>query len=141
MAVTPADVGVEVGIPTPTSDQTAQWQSWIDQAYYLIERRYGAGYTTPTEADADYVVLKVVAAQANPSNYATQVDVQVDDARVSRRFATTTGRRTLDDWWDFLDPDPVDTNGGAFTITPYGEPDVAYADSHYGWRTALATDV
>ena len=137
MAVTPAQVGVEVGIPTPTSEQQTQWQSWIDQAYYLIERRYGEGYTTPSVADVDYVVLKVVAAQVDPARYATQVDVQVDDARISRRFATTTGRRTLDDWWDFLDPDPVDTNGGAFTIDPTGEADSYCVDTR-NWRTSAS---
>jgi hypothetical protein len=138
MAVTPEQVGVEIGVPTPSDSQTAQWQTWIDQAYYLIERRYGADYSNPSTADADYVVLMVVAAHARHPDNSTQVDVSVDDASMSRRYTTSAGRVTLDDWWDFLDPDP--TTGGAFTITPYGEPDVAYADVAFDWRAALATD-
>jgi hypothetical protein len=141
MAVTPAQVGVEVGIPTPTADQETQWQSWLDQTYYLIERRYGAGYTTPTEADADYVVLQVVASRVRNVDFATQVDVAVDDGRISRRYSTDGGRTTLDDWWDFLDPELVDTTGGAFTISPTGEADVAYSDSLRNWRDVYNPDV
>jgi hypothetical protein len=50
MAVTPAAGGRRDRRPHPFVDaQTAQWQTWIDQAYYLIERRYGADYTTPVD--------------------------------------------------------------------------------------------
>lgn len=135
MAVTPAQVGVEIGIPTPTSEQTAQWQSWIDQAYYLIERRYGVGYTSPTSADADYVVLMVVSEHAKHPDGSTRVAVAVDDASVSKEYSTSAGRVTLDDWWDFLDD--TDATSGAFTISPTGSADTCWTDTQ-NWRVAPA---
>lgn len=140
MSVTPEEVGIEIGIPTPSAEQLIQWQSWIEQAYYLIERRYGAGYSVPSAADADYVVLMVVSAHARHPDGSTRTDVQVDDARISKQFTTSYGRVTLDDWWDFLDPETV-AAGGAFTIRAAGEADVTYSDSRADWRDALVTDV
>lgn len=131
MAVTPNDVAVELGRPTPTSDQSAQWASWISQALFLIGNRLG-DVSMLDPAAVDYVVLQAVAAHVrNPEN-ATQVDVSVDDGSVSKRYASSFGRVTiLDEWWDLLTPDG---NGysGAFTIAPFGAVD-RLGDGPTGW--------
>lgn len=134
MSVTPDDVAVEIGRPTPLSPaDEARFQSWIDQALYLIGKRYTVD--SLDAADVDYVVLMAVAAHArNPEN-STQVDVSVDDASVSKRYSTSVGRVSIwDDLWDLLDPDVSDD--GAFTISPFGATD-RLGDLSYGdqaWR-------
>jgi len=130
MTVTPNDVAVEVGRPTPLSAaDEARIQSWIDQALYLIGKRYTVA--SLDTADVDYVVLMAVAAHArNPEN-STQVDVSVDDASVSKRYSTSVGRVSIwDDLWDLLDP--AVSNDGAFTISPFGAPDRC-GDGPRGW--------
>jgi hypothetical protein len=67
-------------------------------------------------------VLQAVAAHIRNPDDATQVDVAVDDGRVSKRYASGTGRVTIiDEWWDMLTPDGSGFQG-AFTISPYGAP-------------------
>lgn len=130
MAVTPNDIAVELGRPTPTSEQSAQWASWIAQARFLIGARLGSVDGLDAET-VDYVVLQAVAAHVrNPEN-ATQVDVSVDDASVSRRYQSGAGRVTiLDEWWDLLAP--AGGSSGAFTISPFGVPD-RFGDGPTGW--------
>jgi hypothetical protein len=120
--VIPADIAVELGRPSLSSAEVDQWQSWIDQARYLIGKRLG-NVAALDQADVDYVVLQAVAAHVRNPEDATQVDVAVDDGRVSKRYATGTGRVTIiDEWWDLLTPDGSGAVG-AFTISPYGAPD------------------
>ena len=52
------------------------------------------------------------------------MDVAVDDARVSRRYESSTGQITiLPQWWDLLTPVDAASSDGAFTVTPYYEAD------------------
>ena len=130
MSVTPENVAVEIGRPTPLSSvDDARFQSWIDQALYLIGKRYPID--SLDSADVDYVVLMAAAAHArNPEN-STQVDVSVDDASVSKRYSSSLGRVSIwDDLWDLLDP--AVSNDGAFTISPFGAPD-RRGDGAWGW--------
>lgn len=131
MTTTTANVGVELGVASPTTLQTQQWQSWIDQATYLIEKRLGDISLLPA-ADVDYVVLQSVVAHArNPEN-STQVDIAVDDGRVSRRYSSGTGRVVIpDDLWGLLDPDMANESGVGSTQL-YGEPDPAPYDPWIG---------
>jgi hypothetical protein len=126
MSVLPADVAVELGVAAPTDLQDAQWQSWIGQAMYLIGKRLDIATLDPK--DVDYVVLRAVVEHAqNPQN-ATQVDVSVDDGRVSKRYASGSGAVSISDaLWSLLDPDFG--TSGAFTIQSYGEPDPSPIES------------
>lgn len=119
---TPADIAVELGRPAPDAVQAEQWQRWIDEARYLIGKRLG-DITALDPADVDYVTLKAVAQHAKQPDNATQVDVAVDDARVSRRYSSGSGRVTiLDEWWYLLDPD-LTTTSSVGSTQMYGEPD------------------
>lgn len=125
MAVTPADVAVELGRTAPLDAGTqAQWQSWIDRAERLIHRRAESLSVDPATLDSqtvDDVVLLAVAEHArNPEGYDT-VDLSIDDARESRRFKNATGRITInDEWWGWLFPG---IGSGAFSTQTYGAPD------------------
>lgn len=83
------------------------------------------------QADLDYVVKHAVAEHVRHPDDATQVEVRVDDGSTSRRYTSGSGRVTiLDEWWDMLGL--LSTDAGAFTITPYGEPDPAPYDQWVG---------
>ena len=122
--ITPADIAVELGRPTPDTTTTAQWQSWIDEALYLIEKRTPVGMTL-NQADLNYVVKHAVAEHIRHPDDATQVDVSVDDGSVSRRYQSGNGRVTIrDEWWDMLGL--LSTDAGAFSVTPFFEPDTSF---------------
>jgi len=124
MPVTPEDIAVELGVAAPSSSQTTQWSSWIDQAVYLIGKRLG-DVAQLDQADVDYVVLQAVAAHVRNPDSATQVDVRIDDAATSRRYSSSAGRvEILPEWWALLSPEPTNL-GGAYSVplgTPFGLP-------------------
>lgn len=127
--VTPADIAIELGRPSPSTDQAEQWQRWIDETRYLIGKRLG-DITLLDEADVNYVVLHAVAEHAQQPDNATQVDVAVDDASVSRRYTSGNGRVTIrDEWWHLLDPDL--TISGVGSTQMYGEPDSLESDLNW----------
>jgi len=131
MAVSVSDVATALGRPIPAGVESAQWGMWIEDANLLIGRRLG-DVSALDQGVVDYVVREAVVAQVrNPEN-ATQVDVAVDDARMSKRYQSGAGRVTiLDEWWDLLTPDGGGS-AGAFTISPFGAPDRA-GDGVRGW--------
>jgi hypothetical protein len=126
MAVTPDVIAVALGRPLPATDSVSwqQWSMWIDDALFLIGRRLG----DPTLLDQgalDYVVREAVKAMVLRPDDATQVDIAVDDARVSKRYTSGSGRVTiLNEWWDLLSP--ASATSGAFSVRPYGAPDVVF---------------
>lgn len=129
MAVTPNDVAVELGRPTPAegSVEFAQWTRWIARARLLIEARLG-DLTVLDQDVLDEVVLLAVAAHAKNPDSATQVDVRIDDAATSRRYTSSSGAiEILDAWWALLDPDLADSSGVGSTQM-FGEPDVPAYD-------------
>lgn len=120
MAVTPADVAVELGRSTPTPSETDRYQSWIDQALYLIEKRLG-DVSLLDAADVDYVVLMAVAEHARNPESATQVSISVDDGSVSKSYTSGSDRVTIwDDLWAMLLPQGG-VLGGAYSV-PLGSP-------------------
>ena len=122
MTVTPIDIAVELGRSTTSETEDQQWALWIQEALYLIGKRLG-DVALLDQADVDYVVRKAVAAHVRQPDNATQVDVAVDDARVSRRYSSSTGRVTiLDEWWALLDPD-LTTASSVGSTQMFGEPD------------------
>ena len=123
MSVTPSDIAVELGVAAPTPAQEAQWQSWIDRALYLIGKRLTVADLDP--ADVDYVVMQAVIAHARNPESSTQVDVAIDDGRISKRYSSGPGGvLILPEWWVLLDPDLADSSGVGSTQM-YGEPDVS----------------
>lgn len=119
-AVTPAEVGTEIGVANPSSTQTAQWQSWIDQAVYLIGKRVSLDVVA--QDDLDYVVLQSVARHARHPEDSTQVSVAVDDATVQRSYKSGVGRVVIpDEFWALLDPTIAETGAGSTQM--FGEPD------------------
>lgn len=128
--ITPDDIAVELGRPAPDTVQAEQWKRWIDEALYLIRKRLG-DVSLLDQADVDYVVLHAVAEHVRQPDNATQVDVAVDDARVSRRYASGQGRVTITDaWWALLDPD-LTTASGVGSTQMFGEPDTAVSDLNW----------
>ena len=128
MSVTPSDIAVELGVAAPTPAQEAQWQSWIDRALYLIGKRLTVADLDP--ADVDHVVLQAVIAHARNPESSTQVDVAIDDGRISKRYSSGPGGVfILPEWWVLLDPQLADSSGVGSTQM-YGEPDtVAWPES------------
>ena len=123
MSVTPSNIAVELGVAAPTPAQEAQWQAWIDRALYLIGKRLTVSALDP--ADVDYVVLQAVVAHARNPESSTQVDVAIDDGRVSKRYQSGPGGVViLPEWWVLLDPQLADSSGVGSTQM-FGEPDTA----------------
>lgn len=127
MAVTIDDVALELGRATPSADsiEARQWVRWIARARQLIDSRavsLGVPLDSLDEESVDSVVAMAVAAHVRRPDDSTTVDIQVDDARMSKRYESSTGRVTiLPEWWDELGL--VDASG-AFSVTPYFQPDV-----------------
>ena len=116
----PSDVAVNIGRPLSDAE-TAQVAQWIEWTEATIERRMGS------LADLDMVTLQMVIVEAVTARLrspepVTQVDIQVDDASVSKRFQRSSGLiEILPEWWAALG---WTESTGAFTVTPYGAPDV-----------------
>ena len=131
MTVTVAQVATELARPVPASPVSDQWQSWIDRAYRLIEARLGStAYAALDPAVLDDVVLISVAehVRAWRETTASRYTVAVDDGSVSRQFESSVGYLTIpDSLWELLDP--TINLDGAFTITPFGEPDPSGLES------------
>lgn len=131
MTVTVDAVAVELARPTPTSPTSDQWQAWIDRAYRLIEARLGAtAYAALDPQVLDDVVVQAVAqyARAWRDTTASSYTVSVDDGSTTRRYEAGVGTFIIpDDLWRLLDP--AITDSGAFTVTPYSEPDTSALNS------------
>lgn len=125
MTVTPDDIAVELGRPTPVDASTAaQWQSWIDRAVRQIDRRatyLGVDVLTLDAQTVDDVVLLAVSQHARNPEGVDTYDVSVDDGRESRRYRHSKGELMITDlWWGWLFPS---FTSGAFSTQTYGEPD------------------
>lgn len=133
MAVTPAEIAVELGRTTPDSSEVeySQWEQWISDALFLIRKRLGPVEDLDAET-VDYVVRQAVAAHARRPDDATTVQVAVDDANSSRTYKTSRGRvEILDEWWAMLSP-ADDTSGRAFSVRPSGS-----ASGHLPWCSLM----
>lgn len=131
MAVDPIDVAVELGMAAPSAIQQQQFLSWINQARLILRigdgSHAGLGSLDAVDQDVlDYVVLQSVVAHARHPGSEVQVSTSVDDASVSRTYQRGQGRVVIaDELWAMLVP----TVSGAFTVSPYGAPDVGGRDA------------
>ena len=129
MTVTPVDIAAALGRPTPEpgSAEHEQWSMWIADALMLIEARLG-DLAALDQGRLDYVVREAVVAQVRRPDDLTQLDVSVDDGRVSRQWRSSTGRVAIrDEWWDLLSPTVA---GGAWTHDT-----LAHRRRGYAWLT------
>lgn len=126
MSVTVEMIAVAAGRPVPllTSPTFRQWEMWVGDAMLLIRQetlRRGVEFASLNPETVDYVVREAVKAVVLRPDDATQVEVAIDDGRVSRRYQSGTGRiAILDDWWALLLPG----RSGGFSVRPYHEPDL-----------------
>lgn len=125
--VTPADVAVELGLPTPLdAQQSGQFEGWIARVERMIRRRanqVGVPWDDVDLETLDDVVLLAVTQHARNPDGVESYDVSVDDGREMRRFRAGSGELTITDlWWSWLFPDVPAS--GAFSVRPYGEPDI-----------------
>lgn len=107
-----------------TSQQSAQAALWLGYARVIIRKRLGD--LTLLDQDALQMVLveSVVAKIKNPDPQRRSLSVSVDDASTQTTYDSSSGHvEILDAWWDLLTP-PA-SRSAAFTITPYGAPDLA----------------
>jgi hypothetical protein len=87
----------------------------------LIRDRLGDLEALNQETLDDVVTLAVAEFVKRPDD-ATQVEVAIDDGRVSKRYSSGKGKiEILDEWWSRLDPG-LDASG-AFSVRPHFEPD------------------
>lgn len=134
------DVAAELGRPSSSPAETAQWAAWIDRVERAIERGFRrrglvlADRVTLGDPEADdvrdvevsAVIRKVwqvkAASEVTPGTSRTS---QVDDGSITRRNdgKSAIGYEGLDlsadEWAALL---PAET-AGAFSIRPYYEPD------------------
>ena len=126
-AVTPNDVADRLGRVRPAFDSPAwlQAQTFIDQADLLITRYQARNaLPDPDVEDREYVIMEAVAAIVRRPDDATSVDVQIDDGRVSKRYSSSSGKVSLEDWWETLWPSiNNDATASAFTVRPHFVPD------------------
>ena len=125
--VTPADVAVELGLPTPLdAQQSGQFEGWIARVERMIRRRanqVGVPWDDVDLETLDDVVLLAVTQHARNPDGVESYDVSVDDGREMRRFRAGSGELTITDlWWSWLFPDVPAS--GAFSVRPYGASDV-----------------
>lgn len=106
----PDQIAVTLGQSAPVegSDTWATWVQWIDDAELairvgLIRRGVEGGLDALDQDVLAFVVREAVALKVKRPDSATQVDVAVDDAKVSRRYESSTGQVTiLPEWWGML---------------------------------------
>ena len=117
-----ADIAARLGVatPDPGSTQDVQWSAWIEDALFLVDRRssvLGVDPSTLDPAAVDRVVAMAVVAMASNPTDVSEVEVQVDDGRISRRFSASTGGQVVirPDWWAWLG---LAGEAGAFGVRP-----------------------
>lgn len=125
MAVTPADIAVELGRPTPNDFDpvSVQWARWIADARIIIEARLGDPNLLNQDT-LDYVVRQAVAAYARNPDSARQVSKSVGQVSVATTFDAGQRRTSItidDSHWALLDPDFAGSD--SFSYQPYGEDD------------------
>ena len=131
MYALPADVAVNLGRPLSAAE-TLQAEQWIAWAEATIARGpAGQPGRNLDELDAStiwMVVVESVSRRLRMPDPVSQQTVSVDDATVTRTYTRASGLiEILPHEWEALGWAP--TGAGAFTVTPYGAPDVGVVDA------------
>lgn len=136
---TTQDVAAALGRPSSSTDETAQWQWWLDAVERSIERAFRRAELTlgdqlalddPTVADlVDVEVAAVVRKVQNPTWGHTSTTRSIDDASITTRNEGGDSGDPLsltDDEWNALLPG---SDSGAFSTRPGFETDEEVAES------------
>lgn len=105
MSIVSDQVGVLLGRSplSPLDEKRAEiFENWARAAIERRSRLLGRGYD---EEVADEVVVQAVASHMSQigTDGATRVQVQVDDAQITRDYKAAAGRIAItDDWWMLL---------------------------------------
>ena len=93
------------------------WEQWVQSDIEAAARHAGRDPYQLDPVQVERFVIEACLYRLQHPDDATQVDVAVDDASVSRRYTSSTGQLTyLPAWWGWLGlPDPS-VPAGAFTI-------------------------
>lgn len=125
--ITTADIAVALGRDQPQvgSAERLQWDMWIRDARMEISAGPNGSATIDLESldqgRLDRVVRDAVAAKVRRPDDATQVDISVDDGRVSKIYQSSTGTVHIrPEWWRFLG---LAATATAFSTRPGFEPD------------------
>ena len=120
------EVAANLGRPLTVAEQ-AQAQVWIGWAEGAIAQRMGD--LELIEFDVlNMVIVEAVTRRLRSPEPVTQVDIQVDDGRVSKRYERSSGLiEILPEWWARLG---WTDSSGAFSVTPY-TPAITVPDA---WR-------
>ncbi len=123
MAVTYGDVQTSLArdLTPAQQNQATQLIGWTQA---LIASRLGP-IEDLDQALVDMAIVDVVCARLSNPDGLVSYEVAVDDGREVRRYrdsSRTALLGLLDSWWTTLAPEG--TTSGAFTVTPYGAPDV-----------------
>ena len=115
-----SDVATNLG-RSLTQAEEAQAAQWIGWAESTIQRRLGdLGALDPDTLNM--VIVEAVSRRLRMPEPVTQVSVSVDDANVNKTYSKATGLiDILPEWWAALGW----VESGAFSVTPYGAPDVS----------------
>ena len=121
MASTTVDLIADtLGSDCPDPIPFAQWDLWIADAETIIgdwAAERGLALSDLDQTALGYVVREAVAARVRRPDDATQVDVSVDDGRVSRRYSSGPGQIEIrPEWWAMLTPVAARGSSGAFSI-------------------------
>ena len=120
MYATASDVATNLGrsLSTTESAQAAQWIGWAEST---IQRRLGdLGALDPDTLNM--VIVEAVSRRLRMPEPVSQVSVSVDDANINKTYQKATGLiDILPEWWAALGW----VESGAFSVTPYGAPDVS----------------
>lgn len=125
MYATAAEVATNIGRPL-SATEAGQATLWIGWAERTIAARMGD--LTLLDFDVlNMVIVEAVTARLRSPEPLTQVDIQVDDASVSKRYQRSSGLiEILPEWWVALG---WPGSSGAFTVSPYGAADTTAVDA------------
>jgi hypothetical protein len=102
------DVAVPLGRPiSSTGDPSEEDQVnyWLDNIELLIRARLG-DLTLLDQDVLRYVEVEAVAEKVRRNGRTeSSITVHVDDAQVTRTYASVSASDILEDWWKLLDPD------------------------------------
>lgn len=119
MYAMPSDVAAHLGRPL-SETETAQVNLWIG----WLEADITARVPDVDLSKAQRAVVESIAAYMRNPDSATTVQVSVDDGNVTKHYSSSSGRvEILPELWAGLG---WSESGGAFTVTPYGAPDVSF---------------
>lgn len=123
------DVELALGRPL-LADEVEQAERWYKAARLIVGQHADLDSLDPETLT--YVLTEAVAARLRIGTRLGEkrVDVQVDDARVSREWSSNAnGVVILPEWWAMLG---VSTSTGVGSTQTYGEPD--HPHFHDLWR-------